>query len=65
MKQKSALTLLTNTEFKAPWNEIRNMPRVFTSEDKTVQTPNSDTPYWPKQEALSGAWKQPSLQLVP
>ncbi|MBL9145144.1 MAG: DUF1254 domain-containing protein [Verrucomicrobiaceae bacterium] len=34
-----------NPEFKAPWNEIRNMPRVFTSEDKAVQTPNSDTPY--------------------
>lgn len=32
-------------EFKAPWNEIRNMPRVFTSEDKAIQTPNSDTPY--------------------
>lgn len=34
-----------NPEFKAPWNEIRNMPRVFTSEDKAIQTPNSDTPY--------------------
>lgn len=34
-----------NPEFKAPWNQIRNMPRVFTSEDKAVQTPNSDTPY--------------------
>ncbi len=34
-----------NREFKAPWNEIRNMPRVFTSEDRAVQTPNSDTPY--------------------
>ena len=34
-----------NPEFKAPWNEIRNMPRVFTHEDKAVQTPNSDTPY--------------------
>jgi len=32
-------------EFKAPWNEIRNMPRVFTPADKAVQTPNSDTPY--------------------
>jgi hypothetical protein len=32
-------------EYKAPWNEIRNMPRVFTPEDKAVQTPNSDTPY--------------------
>jgi hypothetical protein len=32
-------------EFKAPWNQIRNMPRVFTPEDRTIQTPNSDTPY--------------------
>jgi hypothetical protein len=34
-----------NPEFKAPWNEIRNIPRVFTPDDKAVQTPNSDTPY--------------------
>lgn len=34
-----------NPEFKAPWNEIRNMARVFTPEDKAIQTPNSDTPY--------------------
>lgn len=34
-----------NPEFKAPWNQIRNMPRVFTPDDKAVQTPNSDTPY--------------------
>jgi len=32
-------------EFKAPWNQIRNIPRVFTPDDKAVQTPNSDTPY--------------------
>jgi hypothetical protein len=32
-------------EYKAPWNQIRNMPRVFTPADKAVQTPNSDTPY--------------------
>jgi hypothetical protein len=32
-------------EFKAPWNQIKNTPRVFTPEDKAVQTPNSDTPY--------------------
>jgi len=32
-------------EFKAPWNQLRNIPRVFTPEDKAVQTPNSDTPY--------------------
>jgi hypothetical protein len=32
-------------EFKAPWNQLRNMPRVFTPEDKAVPVPNSDTPY--------------------
>lgn len=32
-------------EYKAPWNQIRNIPRVYTPEDKAVQTPNSDTPY--------------------
>jgi hypothetical protein len=31
-------------EFKAPWNEVRNIPRVYTPEDRAVQTPNSDTP---------------------
>ncbi len=34
-----------NPEFKAPWNQIRNIPRVYTPEDKAIQTPNSDTPY--------------------
>lgn len=34
-----------NPEYKAPWNEIRNFARVFTPDDKAVQTPNSDTPY--------------------
>jgi len=34
-----------NPEFKAPWNQIRNVPRVFTPDDKIVQIPNSDTPY--------------------
>jgi hypothetical protein len=32
-------------EYKAPWNQITNVARVYTPEDKTVQTPNSDTPY--------------------
>lgn len=32
-------------EFKAPWNQIHNTPRVYTPDDKTIQTPNSDTPY--------------------
>ena len=34
-----------NPEFKAAWNQITNIPRVFTPADKAVQTPNSDTPY--------------------
>ncbi len=34
-----------NPEFKTPWNQIRSVPRVFTPDDKAVQTPNSDTPY--------------------
>src|SRR3977135_359012 len=32
-------------EVKAPWNEIRNIPRVYTPADTAIQTPNSDTPY--------------------
>jgi hypothetical protein len=32
-------------EFKAPWNQIRNIPRVFAPADTAIQTPNSDTPY--------------------
>ena len=35
----------TNPEYKAPWNQLRNFSRVFTPDDKAVQTPNSDTPY--------------------
>lgn len=31
--------------FKAPLNQIHNEARVFTPQDTTVQTPNSDTPY--------------------
>ena len=34
-----------NPEFKAPWNEIKNIPRVFTPADTAIQSPNSDTPY--------------------
>jgi hypothetical protein len=34
-----------NPEYKAPWNHLVNTPRVYTPEDKAVQTPNSDTPY--------------------
>jgi hypothetical protein len=35
----------TNAEFKAHWNQLRNIPRVYTHEDRAIQTPNSDTPY--------------------
>jgi hypothetical protein len=32
-------------QFKAPFNEIRNVPRVYTPADTAIVTPNSDTPY--------------------
>lgn len=34
-----------NPDYKAPWNQIKHIPRVYTHEDRAVQTPNSDTPY--------------------
>jgi len=34
-----------NPEYKGGWNEIHNTARVYTPEDKAIQTPNSDTPY--------------------
>ena len=33
------------SEFKAPWNTLFNNARVYTPDDKAIQTPNSDTPY--------------------
>jgi hypothetical protein len=32
-------------EYKAPYNRLFNIPRVYTPEDRAIQTPNSDTPY--------------------
>ncbi|MDH5834412.1 DUF1254 domain-containing protein [Luteimonas kalidii] len=32
-------------EYKGEWNEVHNVARVFTPQDKAIQTPNSDTPY--------------------
>lgn len=32
-------------EYKAPWNQLVNIPRVYTPDDKAIQSPNSDTPY--------------------
>lgn len=34
-----------NPEYKGGWNEVHNVARVFTPQDKAIQTPNSDTPY--------------------
>src|SRR5207249_2596069 len=34
-----------NPEFKAPWNQLKSIPRVYTPADTAIQTPNSDTPY--------------------
>lgn len=35
----------TNPEFKGTWNHPHSVARVYTPQDKAVQTPNSDTPY--------------------
>jgi hypothetical protein len=35
----------SSPEFKAPFNEIKNEARVFTSKDTAIVAPNSDTPY--------------------
>jgi hypothetical protein len=32
-------------QFKAPFNQIKNEPDVFTYKDTAIVTPNSDTPY--------------------
>lgn len=32
-------------EYKGGWNIVHNVARVYTPEDKAIQTPNSDTPY--------------------
>ena len=34
-----------NPDFEAPWNQLLNMPRVYTPDDTAIETPNSDTPY--------------------
>jgi hypothetical protein len=31
--------------YKGPYNTLVNIPRVFTPDDRAIQTPNSDTPY--------------------
>ena len=34
-----------NPEYKGGWNEVHSTARLYTPEDKAIQTPNSDTPY--------------------
>ncbi len=43
--QYSYFTDKASAEYKAPYNTLYNIPRVFTPEDRAIQTPNSDTPY--------------------
>ena len=31
--------------YRGPWNELHSDARVYTPEDRAIQTPNSDTPY--------------------
>jgi hypothetical protein len=35
----------SHPQFNNPWNQINHNQRVNTPQDRTVQTPNSDTPY--------------------
>lgn len=35
----------SSKEYKGAWNQIHNEANVFTSNDRSIQTPNSDTPY--------------------
>jgi hypothetical protein len=35
----------SDPEYKGGFNDIHNTARVYTPEDKAIQTPNSDTPY--------------------
>jgi hypothetical protein len=43
--QYSYFVNTSDPDYKAPYNILYNIPRVFTPEDRAIQTPNSDTPY--------------------
>jgi hypothetical protein len=43
--QHSYFVDTSSPEYKGNWNEIHNTARVYTPDDKAIQTPNSDTPY--------------------
>ena len=45
-----------NKDYKGPWNQIQNEANVFTSNDKAMQTPNSDTSvFTPRDRSPGGA----------
>ncbi|OKP63818.1 cell envelope protein [Ensifer adhaerens] len=43
--QHSYFVDTSSPEYKGAWNEVHNTARVYTPDDKAIQTPNSDTPY--------------------
>ncbi len=43
--QHSYFVDVDNPEYKGAWNVPHSVARVYTPEDKAIQTPNSDTPY--------------------
>src|SRR4029450_9545318 len=52
-------------QFKAPFNQIKNEPRVFTYEDTAIVTPNRDTPYsimWTARRAEPIALSVPAVE---
>ena len=46
-------------QFKAPFNQIKNEPNVYTYKDTAVVTPNSDTPYSLLIYGLAGSAHRP------
>ena len=49
-------------QFKAPFNQIKNEPNVFTYKDTAIVTPNSDTPY---SFVWMDLWAEPIVLSVP
>ena len=43
--QYSYFADMGNAEYKGGWNAVHSTARVYTPNDKAIQTPNSDTPY--------------------
>ncbi|HKW15068.1 MAG TPA: DUF1254 domain-containing protein [Candidatus Krumholzibacteria bacterium] len=43
--QYSYFVDVNGKEYKGGWNEVHNTARLYTPDDKAIQSPNSDTPY--------------------